>query len=121
MQAKIALSTFVVAATAFAGSAFAETPTIDTTPFVSTQSRAQVQAELAAFKKSGVNPWSIQYNPLKNFQSGTTRAQVTAEYLASRDLVDAFTGEDSGSSYLAQNRVPGAEPSLLAGQPAIVR
>jgi len=91
----------IVLATAFAGNAFADDITIDTTPFVSSKTRTEVQAELGQFKKSGPNVWSTQYNPLARFQSGKTRAEVTAEYRAERNAVAAFTGEDSGSAYLA--------------------
>jgi hypothetical protein len=85
--------------------------------FVSTRSRADVQAELVAYKQAGVNPWSIQYNPLRQFKSTATRAEVTAAYIAARDEVAALHGEDSGSSYLAQGpRTPAS--TTLAGQPA---
>ena len=63
--------------------------------------RAQVQAELAQFRK-GANPWSTQYNPLAKFKSEVTRAQVQAAYIADRDQVAALSGEDSGSAYLAR-------------------
>jgi len=69
-----------------------------------------------------VNPWATSYNPLRAFKSTTTRDAVTAEYVAARDQVAAFTGEDSGAAYLSanQNRVPAA--TTLAGQAdAIVR
>jgi hypothetical protein len=118
MNRKLALSSLVLAA-AFAGNAFAESPNAGVVDhaFVSSKTRADVQAELAAYKKSGVNPWSIQYNPLRSFQSTATRADVTAEYLASRDEVHALNSEDSGSAYLAQARVPSVPPTTLAGQP----
>jgi len=106
MQSKIALSTLVLAS-AFAGAAFAESPLIPNDPFVSTKSRAEVNADLSAYKKAGVNPWSTSYNPLAKFKSEKTRADVTADYLASRGEVNALTSEDSGSQYLAQHRVPG--------------
>ncbi|MCD6078034.1 MAG: hypothetical protein K0R89_1972 [Ramlibacter sp.] len=113
--------TFTVAAavlaSAFAASAFAETPTIVTEPFVSTKSRAEVQAELAQYKRAGVNPWSTQYNPLRSFRSAVTREAVTAEYIASRDVVRALGSEDSGSTYLAQQRSGSYEYSTVAGQP----
>jgi hypothetical protein len=112
---RTALSAFVLAA-AFAGSAFAETPTIETHAFVSSKTRAEVQAELAAYKQSGVNPWSISYNPLRSFQSTASRQAVTAAYVASRDEVNALNSEDSGSSYLAQRAVDGGATNL-AGQP----
>jgi uncharacterized protein DUF4148 len=105
----------VVLATA-ATSAFADDITIDPTPFVSSRTRAEVQAELAQYKQAGVNPWSTSYNPLKYFRSAKSRAEVEQEYIASRDEVRALTGEDSGSEYLAQHRVRDAG-SQLAGQP----
>ena len=107
----------LVLASAFTASSFAETPTIVTEPFVSTQTRAEVQAELAAYKQAGVNPWSTQYNPLRSFRSTATRDAVTAEYVASRDAVRALGSEDSGSTYLAQQRSPALATSVLAGQP----
>jgi hypothetical protein len=116
MNAKLALSSLVLAAS-FAGSAFAETPTVVNENFVSSKTRAEVQADLAAYKQTGVNPWSTQYNPLRSFQSSTTRAAVTADYLAARDEVHALNSEDSGSGYLAQVRTTGVPPMALAGQP----
>jgi hypothetical protein len=95
-----------------AGQAMAETPTIDPTPFVTTQSRSDVKNELAEFKKSGVNPWSTSYDPIKHFSSTKTREQVTAEYMASRHQVAASTGEDSGSSYMAQHRMESGSGSM---------
>lgn len=83
-------------------------------PFVSSASRAVVQSEAVQARESGVNPWSISYNPLAQFRSGKTRAQVTAEYISARDVVDAFTGEDSGSGYLA-GRPAAAGETRLAG------
>jgi hypothetical protein len=119
MNAKLALSSVLLAAT-FAGSAFAETPDLSGQFAAATggqASRAEVQAELAAYKKAGVNPWSMSYNPLLSFKSATTREAVVAEYLAARDEVKALNGEDSGSAYLAQTRAIGAT-STLAGTPA---
>jgi hypothetical protein len=116
MNAKHIAALALVAAAA--GSAFAETPTIVDEAFVSSATRAQVQAELAAYRQAGVNPWSISYNPLRGFQSQLTREQVTADYVASRDTVAALTSEDSGSAYLTQvaaRRVNGG--TTLAGQP----
>lgn len=120
MNRKLAYALVVFAATAAAaGQAFAETPTIDNTPFVSVKSRSDVQAELAAYKAAGVNPWSTSYNPLKSFKSSTSRDQVVAEYVAARDQVAAVTGEDSGSAYLAQASARNAPlADTLAGTPA---
>lgn len=80
---------------------------------------AQVQSELASYQASGVNPWSTSYNQLAGFASQRTRADVRAEYLASRNEVAALTREDSGSAYLAQLAARHqAVATNLAGQPA---
>lgn len=76
----------------------------------------QVQQQAAR----GVSPWSSAYNPLATFKSQRTRAEVTAEYLASRNAVAAFTSEDSGSAFLAQHRAVEADRQF-AGRPANVR
>jgi hypothetical protein len=109
----------VIAALALvaASSAFAESPLVDTTPFVSGRTRAEVTAELQQYKASGVNPWAQGYDQLRGLQGTKTRAQVSAEYLQSRDQTAAFTGEDSGSAYLAARTRVNAAP-VLAGQPA---
>jgi len=95
-----------VAMGTLSGAAFSHTGlsgdiSIETDTFVSTRSPAEVRAELVAYKKSGVNPWARTYNPLASFKSGKTRAQVSAEYVANRNLVAALNGEDSGSKYLS--------------------
>lgn len=110
----------VAAFAALAGTAArADDITIDNTPFVSSKTRAEVQAELVQFKQTGVNPWSISYNPLAKFDSAKSRDQVKAEYLAERDQVAALTGEDSGSAYLSTlataSRLPNG--ATLAGVP----
>jgi hypothetical protein len=102
---------------AAAGTAFADDITIDNTPFISTATRAQVQAELVQFTQSGANPWSNRYNPLAGFSSQRTRAEVQAAYIASRDEVAALTGEDSGSAYLARTDDGVTHPTRMAGQP----
>jgi hypothetical protein len=110
------LAIALVLAAAAAGNAFADDIGIDTTPFTSTASRAQVSAELEAFRASGVDPWAIDHNPLLKLDSARTRAQSSAEYIQARDEVSAFTSEDSGSSHMAQQAGPEA-PTRLAGQP----
>ncbi|MES2939637.1 MAG: DUF4148 domain-containing protein [Pseudomonadota bacterium] len=115
MNAKYIVSIALIAA---AGTALAETPTPEPARTVSSVSRAQVQAELAAYKKAGVNPWSTTYNPLRGFKSTLTREQVTADYLASRDVVAATTGEDSGSAYYTLLAARNVRGTTLAGQPA---
>lgn len=111
-------SVLAITAAALAGNALADDITIDTTPFTSSKSRTEVQAELGQFKRAGTSPWSTQYNQLAKFQSAKSRAEVVAEYTAARDEVAALNGEDSGSAYLAQNTGRQASPSTtLAGQP----
>ncbi|HEY8357846.1 MAG TPA: DUF4148 domain-containing protein [Ramlibacter sp.] len=102
-------------AVAASGSALADDITIDATPFVSSLTHAEVQAELARFKKSGTSPWSIQYNPLASFKSAVTVDQAMAAYRAARSEVAAFNGEDSGSSFLAAMKAPARD--TLAGNP----
>ncbi|MGZ5181581.1 MAG: hypothetical protein ACXWC6_16880 [Ramlibacter sp.] len=97
-----------VASIAAAGSAFAQATPYgqeggQSDTFVPAKSRATVQAELDQFRAQyPVSPWSFRYNPLANFKSTATRAEVTAAYIADRNEVAALTGEDSGSAYLAQ-------------------
>jgi hypothetical protein len=117
MNSKAILAVAAFAALASAG-ARADDITIDNTPFNSTKTRVEVQAELAQYRKDGVNPWSISYNQLARFQSTKTRAQVQAEYIADRDLVAVMTAEDSGSVYLSQVAARRAVGTTLAGTPA---
>jgi hypothetical protein len=66
----------------------------------------------------------LRYNPLANFKSTQTRAEVTAAYIADRDEVTALTGEDSGSAFLAHagNRNTPANANLAStGYTAQVR
>lgn len=114
MKLKIASIALVAA---FAGSAFAETPTIVAEPFAGTKTRAEVQAELFAYKQAGVNPWSISYNQLRDFKSNLSRQQVVADYVAAREQVAAITGEDSGSAFYAQGGQRLHSAPVLAGQP----
>lgn len=90
------VAALAIAAAAAAGTASAESYEEYNVPFVSTASRAAVQSQVQA-PAQGANPWSISYNPLAQFRSEKTRQQVAAEYIAARDVVSAFTGEDSGS------------------------
>lgn len=92
---------------AFAGNAFAETPGTDHS-FVPVKSRAEVQADLAQYQKSGVNTYSIRYNPVAGFRSAASRDAVTAAYVAARDEVAAITSEDGGSAYAHLHTAPTA-------------
>ena len=116
LASALVLAAAAMGGNAFAGNAFAGDITIDTTPFVSTASRADVQAQVTSSRQAGTSPWSMQYNPLAGFKGEKSRDQVSAEYVASRNQVAAFNSEDSGSAYLAQTRVRAAGTSL-AGQP----
>jgi hypothetical protein len=104
MNRKYAISAAI--ALVAAGTAWADDITIDPNPFVSTASRAQVQAELMQFRTAGTDPWADDYNQLAQFRSGMTRAEATAGFLASRAAVAAYTSEDSGSSYMARMNAP---------------
>ena len=106
----------VVIAAAATGNAFAESPTIDTTPFKSTASRAEVRAELATFVAAGgVTPRGEGYAQMAPFTSSKTRAQVTAELMATpRSELAAYHGEDGGSSYMARSAVRGDGMTRLA-------
>jgi hypothetical protein len=90
----------VLAASLMAGSVRAETPTIDNTPFVSTRTRAEVQAEVLADRakvsSAGIE-WAMQQGAPR-VASGLTRQQVQAEYIAAREEVHAMNAEDSGST-----------------------
>lgn len=58
------------------------------------------------------------YQPLRTTPSaaGLTPAQARDEYKTSRDQVNAFTGEDSGSKYLKLH--PSGNPTATMGGPA---
>jgi hypothetical protein len=64
-----------------------------------------------------VNPSSNQYNPLAQFSSKRSRAEVVAEYISAREQVAALNGEDSGSAYLARHEDGAAVATTIAGQP----
>lgn len=110
MNAKLSTLAAILALSA-TGAAFAGDITIDTTPFVPSATRAEVQAQLQQYKAAGVNPWSMSYNQLAGFRSAQSRDDVTAAYIASRDEVAALNREDSGSAYLAA-RAPRTAPSF---------
>ena len=117
MNRKTAL-TFVLASIA-AASAFAETPMVDAKPFSGGLTREQVQAELRQYRSTGVDRYADGYDQLREFHSSRTRAEVTAEYIASRDMVSALNGEDSGSRYLylARRDMPRTYGPQLAALP----
>jgi hypothetical protein len=95
-----------IAACAAATAAFAGDITVDPNPFVSTATRADVRQEFAGFRQAGVNPWADDYNQLSHYAGSLTRAQVKEGFIGSRAEVAAFSGEDSGSMYLARSKAP---------------
>lgn len=102
--ASAALALAAISGAASAHTGLAGDITIETDRFVSSRDPAETRAELVAFKKSGVNPWSRSYNPLLYFKSLRERMDVSAEFIEHRDEVAALNGEDSGSMYLAESR-----------------
>jgi len=117
MKLKIASAVLL---TAVAASVFAdELPAVPSDSFVSTKTRAEVQAELMAYKQAGVNPYATLYNQLAGFKSTASRQEVVAEYLAARNEVAALNSEDSGSAYLTQvaQRARTSTGPMLAGHP----
>src|SRR5437764_14606951 len=116
MHRKIALA-FVVAVAA-TGPVLAEDGTIEPPPFVSTASRAAVIADMQQARQQGNLPWADEYLPTPGIRSMRTRAEVTREYLASRNEVAAFNGEDSGPVYLARREAGSARNVQLAVAPA---
>ena len=115
MNRKLALA-FVIASAA-AAPAFADDPTIVNEQFVSTMSHAEVMAALQQYRQSGLNPWADEYSPILQMHSERTRADVTSEYLRSRDVVGALNGEDSGSVYLAHRDGERQRATQLANAP----
>lgn len=106
------------AAAMVSGKAYADDITIDTTPFVSTRTRAEVKAELTAqpqFVRDGGSEWAMQYNQPAQLMSGYTRQQAVSEYMAARQEVSAFTSEDSGSSYLMRHAMRNNAGVKVAG------
>jgi hypothetical protein len=89
----------VVAAAAATGACFADDITLDTTPFTSTRSRAEVQAELS---RGSIERALADYRLMAQRKSSYTRQQAIADYTAHRDEVAALNAQDSGSAYLAQ-------------------
>ena len=107
-----------LAATLMSGIALAESPTIDTTPFVSTRSRGEVQAEVLRARdqvSAAASEWAMQQNEQQSLMAGLSRAQVIAEYIAARDQVHAMNAEDSGSSLFAQSRVHATGTTIAGG------
>ena len=93
-----------------------DTITIDTTPFVSTKTRAEVKAEWVQARADGsLAALTADYVPAQRFASTLTRQEVLAEVRINRDgFALAMTGEDSGAFYMARAMQPAAAPVWLA-------
>jgi hypothetical protein len=116
----LAMATAAVACLAAMASskAYAETPTIDTTPFVSTRTRSEVQAELMSQRQvesAAASEWAMQYNHVPHLKSAYTSEQAKSEYKAARDQVSAMNSEDSGSSYMARQSARVNGSVIMAG------
>jgi hypothetical protein len=122
LASSLAFASTTAAVLAFAaiasGTAYADDITIDNTPFVSSKSRAEVQAEVIG--QSGLlgnasSEWSMQSNGPAQPNSAYAREAAQAEYIASRDEVNARNSEDGGSSYFVT--LP-RSTTLVMGGPA---
>jgi hypothetical protein len=100
--------------------AIADDITMDTTPFVSTRARADVQAELLQQPGSvstATSESKLQVNEAAYFKSAITPQQRQQEYAASRQQVHALSSEDSGSSYLKMTPPYAGDPTRVMGAP----
>jgi len=110
----------VAAAALVSGTSYADDITVDNTPFVSSRSRADVQAELlgqADALRSAASEWAMQSNQPPQLKSTYTREQARNEYKAARQEVNALNAEDSGSSYFSGIPLR-RSPSATMGAPA---
>lgn len=107
---------------AVAASASAESYTDHNPPFVSSMERVAVQAASLPATSSVTNPSSSSYDPLASFRSDRGRKALQSEYVRDRAVVAAFTGEDSGSGYLAGRPAAAGETfAATSGEAPIVR
>jgi len=109
-----------LAATAMSSSARADDITIDTTPFVSQRTRAEVRAEVLADRaklSSAGHEWIAQQSdPLPT--SGMTRAQARADYVAAREEVMARNSEGGGANPMGGRPAVRVMPTMAAAQHA---
>lgn len=83
------------------GKAYADDITIDTAPFVSSRTRAEVRAEAGQSSTSASSEWALQLNEARQPRSAYSREQSKAEYVAARNEVNARNAEDGGSMQFA--------------------
>jgi hypothetical protein len=104
------------AAAALSGSAYADDITVDNAPFISSRSRAEVQAELLKqvdLVRTGAGEWSMQHNYVPQLKSAYTREEAQSQFKFSRGEVSALNSEDSGSSYF--KRSVGVNTATMGG------
>ena len=108
----IAIRSMQAVALLFPLLAWAESPNAVPEPrFISQKTREAVRMELFAYKRTGVNPHSISFNPLKTFRSTASRAALKAEYIAEREGVRQATGEAGEGAPYGIPRYAGAPVS----------
>ncbi|WP_427912992.1 hypothetical protein ACPWT1_20600 [Ramlibacter sp. MMS24-I3-19] len=100
-----------------AGGVRAETYPTEIRDFAGTRSRAEVQAEVTGDRslQAASNELSTQ-GQVQPMQSGYTRAEARAGYIASRDEVRALNGEDSGSAWMAHAPMSHRATQMAAAQ-----
>ena len=107
----------MLGAAVITGSAHAEGPIGDTSPFAGSRSRAEVRTELMQGRMqvtAHASEWTLQGNPQVHARSGYTRDQARAGYIASRDEVRAMNSESGGAGYFARSTV--RTPTTLAAR-----
>lgn len=116
------LAAIAAAAAIVSTSAYADDITVEQTPFVSSLSRAEVQAEVTKHVRQirGANSdWVLQYNEAPLTRSDLTSQQAKAAYILSREYVNALNAEDSGAAYFGKTEAPlRGMPTSLMGGPA---
>jgi hypothetical protein len=115
LASALAIAAATVGAAVAVGNAYADDITVENTPFVSSTTRAEAQAELKTPYLGGY-PWSSQYN-MHPISSALASEQVVREYKMSRDEFNALIGEDSGSAQF--KRTPARNASAVMGGPAV--
>lgn len=98
---RTSLAAIVTVAGALAsGAASADDPTIDTTQFVSSANRSDVNS---TYKQQSLHMrLADEYardNPPSFTRTGLTRGDARSEYRAARQEVSAMTAEDGGAGY----------------------
>lgn len=114
-----AAAAFASAALIASSPAYAEGPIVQDAPFVGSRTRAEVQAELMsqpALLSASAREWTLQRNEPSRPSGAYTSEQARAQYVAGREEVRALTSEDSGSSYMAAQRMRIDGDIVVAGQ-----